>query len=104
MRKEAVKVIGEMKGWGSQVGVYVTSDRAIPRAELKKLLAAADDVKTKGSLASIPAKTASTIGMPFHCLDCDLSPTTTPARSPPSACPTAIAPTHCARSSSNVST
>jgi uncharacterized protein (TIGR03066 family) len=41
--EEAVKVIGAMKGWGSQVGVYVTSDRAISGAELKKLLAAVND-------------------------------------------------------------
>jgi hypothetical protein len=35
---DAVKVIAAMKGWGSQVGVYVTSDRAISGADLKKLL------------------------------------------------------------------
>jgi uncharacterized protein (TIGR03066 family) len=40
---DAVKVIGAMKGWGSQVGVYITSDRAIPGADLKKLLAAVLD-------------------------------------------------------------
>ena len=40
---DAVKVIGEMKGWGSRVGVYVTSERAVPRADLKKLLAAVND-------------------------------------------------------------
>jgi hypothetical protein len=40
---EAVKVIAEMKGWGSTVGVYVTSDRGGPRADLKKLLGAIND-------------------------------------------------------------
>lgn len=40
---EAAKVIGEMRGWRSAVGVYVTSDRGIPRADLKKLLAAIND-------------------------------------------------------------
>jgi uncharacterized protein (TIGR03066 family) len=40
---DAVKVIGKLKGWGSQVGVYVTSDRAIPGADLKKLLSAVLD-------------------------------------------------------------
>jgi hypothetical protein len=40
---EAVKVIGDMKGWGSSVGVYVTSDRGIPRDDLKKVLGAIND-------------------------------------------------------------
>ena len=40
---DAVKVIGEMKGWGSKVGVYVTADRSTPGAEVKKLLAAVND-------------------------------------------------------------
>jgi uncharacterized protein (TIGR03066 family) len=40
---DAVKVIGAMRGWGSQVGLYITSDRAIPSADLKKLLAAVLD-------------------------------------------------------------
>jgi hypothetical protein len=40
---DAAKVIGAMKGWGSKVGVYVASDRAVPRADLKKLLAAVND-------------------------------------------------------------
>jgi hypothetical protein len=40
---DAVKVIGEMKGWGSQVGVYIASDRSIPGADLKKLLAEVSD-------------------------------------------------------------
>lgn len=37
---EAVKVIGEMKGRGSKVLVYVTSPRGIPPGDLKKLLVA----------------------------------------------------------------
>jgi uncharacterized protein (TIGR03067 family) len=40
---EAVKIIGEMKGWGSSVGVYVVSDRSVARADSKKLLAAVSD-------------------------------------------------------------
>lgn len=40
---DAVKVIREMKGWGSVVGVYITSNRRIPRADRKKLFAAIDD-------------------------------------------------------------
>ena len=40
---DTVKVIGEMKGWGSQVGIYLTPDRAVPGADLKKLLAAVND-------------------------------------------------------------
>jgi hypothetical protein len=40
---DAVKIIGEMMGWGSKVGIYVTSDRSIPRADVKKLLAAVND-------------------------------------------------------------
>jgi uncharacterized protein (TIGR03066 family) len=40
---DAVKVIGEMKGRGSQVGVYLSPDRAVPGADLKKLLAAVND-------------------------------------------------------------
>ncbi len=40
---EAAKVIGEMKGWGSAVGVYVTSDRGVARADVKKLLDAIND-------------------------------------------------------------
>jgi hypothetical protein len=41
--EDAVKVIGKLKGWGSRVAVYVTSDRAIPGADLKKLLSAVLD-------------------------------------------------------------
>jgi hypothetical protein len=37
---EAVKVIGDMKGWGSAVGVYVTSDRGIRSDDLKTVLGA----------------------------------------------------------------
>jgi uncharacterized protein (TIGR03067 family) len=40
---EAVRIIGEMQGWGSSVGVYVVSDRSVPRADSKKLLAAVND-------------------------------------------------------------
>jgi hypothetical protein len=40
---EAVKVINSMAGWGSKVGVYVVSDRALPRAGLHKLLRAIHD-------------------------------------------------------------
>jgi hypothetical protein len=39
----AVNIIGEMKGWGSQVGVYITIERTPPSAELKKLLATVID-------------------------------------------------------------
>src|SRR5215469_14903723 len=40
---DAVKVIGEMKGWRSQVGVYITAERTIPGADVKRLLAAVND-------------------------------------------------------------
>jgi hypothetical protein len=40
---DAVKVVGEMKGWGSQVGVYITADRGVPAADLKKLFVAVSD-------------------------------------------------------------
>jgi hypothetical protein len=40
---EAVKIIGEMKGWGSSVGVYVVSDRSVSRADSNKLLTAVND-------------------------------------------------------------
>jgi hypothetical protein len=41
--EDALKVLGQMKGWGSQVGVYVTAERAIAGADLKKLLSAVLD-------------------------------------------------------------
>jgi hypothetical protein len=37
---EAVETIEKMTGWGSAVGVYVTSDGRTPPADLKKLLVA----------------------------------------------------------------
>jgi hypothetical protein len=40
---EAVRVIGDMKGWGSSVGVYVTSDQSVSRSNSKRLLAAIND-------------------------------------------------------------
>jgi uncharacterized protein (TIGR03067 family) len=40
---EAVKVLRSMRGWGSSVGVYVTSDGRMARADLKKLLGAVTD-------------------------------------------------------------
>ncbi|MBM3995283.1 MAG: hypothetical protein FJ303_14190 [Planctomycetes bacterium] len=40
---EAVKLLKAMQGWGSSVGVYVTSDGRIPSPELKKLLVAITD-------------------------------------------------------------
>ena len=40
---DAAKAIRAMKGWGSSVGVYVTSDRAIRGDELKTLFGAIAD-------------------------------------------------------------
>ena len=40
---DAVKLIAEMQGWGSGVGVYVTCDKSVPRPDVKKLLAAIND-------------------------------------------------------------
>jgi hypothetical protein len=40
---DSVKLLCDIKGSGSQVGVYVIPDRAVPRAGLKKLLAAIND-------------------------------------------------------------
>jgi hypothetical protein len=40
---EAVKVLSAMQGWRSSVGVYVTSDGKMSRADLKQLLVAITD-------------------------------------------------------------
>jgi uncharacterized protein (TIGR03066 family) len=40
---DAVKAIGQMKGWGSKVGVYVTGERGIRGDPLKKLLGAVNE-------------------------------------------------------------
>ncbi len=39
---EAVKAIGDMRGWGSSVGLYVTSESGIPAEDLRRLRAAVD--------------------------------------------------------------
>lgn len=41
--EDAIKVIGEMKGWGSSVGIYITADRGLARDVRNKLFAAIDD-------------------------------------------------------------
>src|SRR5262245_37854912 len=41
--EEAVKSIGEMRGWGSIVFVAVVTDRGLARKDRKQLFAAIDD-------------------------------------------------------------
>jgi len=40
---EAVKILANMKGWGSSVGVYIAAERLLEREDRKKLLDAVDD-------------------------------------------------------------